>query len=122
MVVTNPPYIPDAMIPREPEVRDHEPKMALYGGADGLDVTRGILRTAAILLRPGGLLVVEHADVQGKDAGSAGVPGAAADFRVDDHLSTVINIPSGRPAFTSIADRIDLNGLPRFTLARRVDG
>jgi len=122
VVVTNPPYIPDAMIPREPEVRDHEPGMALYGGSDGLDVVRGVLRTAAILLRPGGLLAIEHADVQGKAAGAHGVPGLAADFRVDEHLSTVLNIPSGRPAFTSIADRIDLNGLPRFTLARRVDG
>jgi hypothetical protein len=32
----------------------------------------------------------------------------------------MINIPSGRKVFTSVADRIDLNGLPRFTLARRV--
>ncbi len=55
VVVTNPPYIPDQMIPRDPEVRDHEPKMALYGGEDGLDVVKGVLRTAAILLRPGGL-------------------------------------------------------------------
>lgn len=122
VVVTNPPYIPDAMIPREPEVRDHEPNMALYGGSDGLDVVRGVLRTAAILLKPGGLLAIEHADVQGKAAGAHGVPGILADFRVDERLSTMINIPVGRAAFTEIADRIDLNGLPRFTLARRVDG
>lgn len=121
VVIANPPYIPDAMIPREPEVRDHEPSMALYGGADGLDVIRGILRTAAILLAPGGLLAVEHADVQGKAAGAHGVPGLAAEFRVDEQLSTMISLPAGRPVFTSIADRIDLNGLPRFTLARRVE-
>ncbi len=72
VVVTNPPYIPDQMIPRDPEVRDHEPKIALYGGEDGLDVVKGVLRTAAILLRPGGLVVVEHADVQGSKAGMAG--------------------------------------------------
>lgn len=122
VVVANPPYIPDAMIPREPEVRDHEPGMALYGGPDGLDVIRGVLRTAAILLRPGGLLAIEHADVQGKAAGALGVPGVAAELRVDDQLSTMINVPSGRPVFATVDDRIDLNGLPRFTLARRVDG
>jgi release factor glutamine methyltransferase len=122
VVVTNPPYIPDAMIPREPEVRDHEPGMALYGGADGLDVVRGILRTAAILLKPGGLLAIEHADVQGKEAGVLGVPGLLADFRVDDRLAARIELASGRQVFTSIADRIDLNGLPRFTLCSRASG
>jgi release factor glutamine methyltransferase len=122
VVVTNPPYIPDAMIPREPEVRDHEPSMALYGGSDGLGVIRGVLRTAAILLRPGGLIAIEHADVQGKAAGALGVPGVVADQRVDDELATMMNVPTGRPVFTDVADRIDLNGLPRFTLARRVEG
>jgi release factor glutamine methyltransferase len=119
VVVANPPYIPDAMIPREPEVRDHEPSMALYGGADGLDVIRGVLRTAAILLRPGGLLVIEHADVQGKDAGLNGVPGVTSDYRADDELATMANLPTGRAVYTSVVDRIDLNGLPRFTMARR---
>jgi release factor glutamine methyltransferase len=122
VVVTNPPYIPDEMIPREPEVRDHEPRMALYGGEDGLDVVRGVLRTAAILLRPGGLLVVEHADIQGSKAGLSGVPGVAAGLVADADLSTMIDVPLGRRVFTDIADRIDLNGLPRFMLARRVEG
>jgi release factor glutamine methyltransferase len=120
VVVSNPPYIPDMMIPREPEVRDHEPKMALYGGEDGLDIVRGVVRAAAILLRPGGLLVIEHADIQGLAAGEHGVPGVVSAFTSDAELSTMINIPSGRKVFTSVADRIDLNGLPRFTLARRV--
>jgi len=122
VVVTNPPYIPDMMIPREPEVRDHEPRMALYGGEDGLDIVRGVLRTAAILLKPGGLLVIEHADIQGLAAGAAGVPGLVKALVADNELATMANIPSGRPVFTSVADRIDLNGLPRFTLARRVAG
>ena len=122
VVVANPPYIPDMMIPKEPEVRDHEPRMALYGGEDGLDVVHGIVRTAAILLKPGGLLVVEHADVQGVAAGAAGVPGVVSGLVTDAELSTMIDVPAGRPVFTSVADRIDLNGLPRFTLARRVGG
>jgi release factor glutamine methyltransferase len=119
VVVTNPPYIPDQMIPREPEVRDHEPRMALYGGDDGLDVVRGVLRTAAILLRPGGLVVVEHADVQGSAAGLSGVPGVAVAMVADAEISALVGIPMGRPLFESVTDRIDLNGLPRFTMARR---
>lgn len=111
VVVTNPPYIPDQMVPREPEVREHEPRAALYGGADGLDVVRGVAGTAALLLRPGGLLVVEHADVQGPDAGESGVPGVLSSMEL-----------GGAPAYTDIVDRLDLNGLPRFTLARRSAG
>lgn len=122
VVVSNPPYIPDMMIPREQEVRDHEPKMALYGGDLGLDVVASVLRTAAVLLKPGGLIVIEHADVQGLAAGVAGVPGLATAMRADVELSTMTGIPAGRPVFTDVADRIDLNGLPRFTLARRVAG
>lgn len=119
VVVANPPYIPTGMIPREPEVRDHEPAMALYAGEDGLDVVRGILRTAAILLRPGGLLVVEHADVQGLAAGARGVPGLASAMTVDPMLSTMIPQVPGASVWREVTDRIDLNGLPRFTLARR---
>ncbi len=96
--------------------------MALYGGEDGLDIVRGVVLAAAILLKPGGLLVVEHADVQGLAAGPAGVPGVVSGLVADDRLSTMIDIPSGRKVFTSVVDRIDLNGLPRFTMARRADG
>ena len=120
VVIANPPYIPDHMIPREPEVRDHEPAMALYGGDDGLDVVRALLRTAAILMRPDGLLVIEHADVQGMAAGSRGVPGVVSAMTVDPQLSALVSLPVGAKVFRSVTDRIDLNGLPRFTLARRV--
>jgi release factor glutamine methyltransferase len=119
VVVTNPPYIPAQMIPRDPEVRDHEPAMALYGGDDGLDVVRGVLRTAAILLRPGGLVVVEHADVQGLAAGSSGVPGVASALTMPHDDESLRGGATGSALFTGVSDRIDLNGLPRFTLARR---
>jgi release factor glutamine methyltransferase len=119
VVVTNPPYIPALMVPREPEVRDHEPAMALYGGEDGLDVVRGVLRTAAILLKPGGLVVVEHADVQGAAGGEHGVPGVAATMRADEDLAARTGLVPGSALFTDVSDRVDLNGLPRFTLARR---
>lgn len=119
VVVSNPPYIPDQMVPREPEVRDHEPPMALFGGADGLDVVREVVRSAAILLRPGGLLVIEHADVQGPSAGAAGVPGLLRSVVSDEELRDATGVAIGGPMWTEVNDRIDLNGLPRFTMARR---
>ena len=64
LVISNPPYIPSEAIPVDLEVQLHEPALALYGGADGLDVIRGILAKAKQLLRTGGLLVLEHADTQ----------------------------------------------------------
>ena len=65
VVVSNPPYIPPGAVPVDPEVRDHDPHVALFGGGpDGLDVPRAVVATAARLLRDGGLLVVEHAEVQ----------------------------------------------------------
>lgn len=67
VVVSNPPYIPLGAIPRDPEVRLHDPGVALYGGADGLDVVRAVSATARRLLRPGGTLVLEHGELQGDD-------------------------------------------------------
>nr|WP_255491902.1 peptide chain release factor N(5)-glutamine methyltransferase [Actinotalea sp. JY-7876] len=65
VVVSNPPYIPPDAVPLDPEVRDHDPGVALYGlGRDGLEVPRGVVAAAARLLRPGGILVMEHAEVQ----------------------------------------------------------
>ena len=67
VVISNPPYIPNSAIPIDPEVRNYDPELALYGGEDGLDVIRDISGIAAALLRPGGLLVLEHADGQSDD-------------------------------------------------------
>ena len=65
VLVSNPPYIPDDMIPIYPEVHLHDPSLALYGGADGLDLVRKVEASAKRLLRKGGALVIEHADMQG---------------------------------------------------------
>lgn len=65
VVISNPPYVPDAAIPRDPEVRLFDPALALYGGADGLDVVRVLSDRALRLLRPGGVLVLEHGELQG---------------------------------------------------------
>lgn len=64
VVVSNPPYVPDDAVPRDPEVRDYDPPAALYGGADGLDVVRVLSRRALDWLRPGGTLIVEHGELQ----------------------------------------------------------
>lgn len=65
VLVSNPPYVPADMVPRDPEVRDHDPELALYGGADGLDLVRVISRVGRELVAPGGALVLEHAETQG---------------------------------------------------------
>lgn len=64
VVISNPPYIPEAMVPRDPEVRLFDPEAALYGGADGLDAVRAVSQTGLRLLRPGGTLVIEHGELQ----------------------------------------------------------
>jgi release factor glutamine methyltransferase len=69
IVVSNPPYIPhDAWESVAVEVRDHDPQLALYASGDGLDTIRVVEQRAALLLRPGGVVGVEHADVQGVSA------------------------------------------------------
>lgn len=99
VVVSNPPYIPPDAVPVEEEVRDHDPDLALYGGgADGLDVPRAVVRSAARLLRPGGLFVMEHAE------------GQAAAVRAD--VATT-------ERFTDVRTDTDLTGRDRMVLARR---
>jgi release factor glutamine methyltransferase len=60
VIVSNPPYIPTAVIPTlEPGVRDYEPHLALDGGADGLRVVAPLIEQAVPLLKPGGHLILE---------------------------------------------------------------
>lgn len=69
VVVCNPPYIPlEAWESVAPEARDHDPHLALFSGDDGLDAMRVLERRARLLLRPGGVVGAEHADVQGESA------------------------------------------------------
>lgn len=64
LLISNPPYIPRDAIPIDQEVREHDPDLALYGGEDGLDVIRDIIQFGPILLKRGGMIVLEHADGQ----------------------------------------------------------
>ena len=96
VVISNPPYVPDDAIPRDPEVRLFDPAMALYGGPDGLDLVRVLSTRAAELLRPGGLLVIEHGELQGESIreilGADGWRAAAThrDLTLRDRATTAV--------------------------------
>lgn len=64
LVVSNPPYIPSGSIPIDIEVSKFDPELALYSGEDGLDAIREISIQAAMVLKPGGVLLLEHAEGQ----------------------------------------------------------
>lgn len=100
IVTSNPPYIPPDAVPREIEVRDYDPRIALFGGGpDGLEIPRRVTANAVRLLRPGGLYLMEHADVQGE---------------------AVREMLDATGAFEEIETRQDLTGRDRYVMARRV--
>lgn len=71
LVVSNPPYIETAAISGlDPEVRDHDPHLALDGGADGLDAYRAIARHRKAWMREGGLLALEIGSTQARQVGA----------------------------------------------------
>jgi release factor glutamine methyltransferase len=102
VIVSNPPYIATAEIELlQPEVRDHDPRLALDGGADGLDFHRALAQGAAQFLKPGGRIFIEFADGQGESLrdlfGSHGwhVHGLIRDLSgIDRVLSASINASS----------------------------
>lgn len=95
VVIANPPYVPDSQeLPRD--VAEHEPAIALFGGADGMKAPRLFISTASRLLKEGGFLAIEHHEEQGP---------AIADVLSAD--------------FTDILLHQDLSGRPRFTTAVR---
>ena len=94
-VTCNPPYVPtDVSVP--PEVRDHDPGLALWGGTDGLDLIRRLLPAVAALLGPAGLVVIEHHD---------------------DHQEALMALAQQSGDFTSVRGHTDLAGRPRFVSA-----
>lgn len=101
-VVANPPYIPLEMVPKDPEVALHDPPLALFSGADGLELIRVIVEKAGKLLKPGAFLGIEHGELQ--DDKEVGVPG----------------ILKAKNIFEKIEIRKDFNGLPRYTVARKI--
>jgi release factor glutamine methyltransferase len=98
LVVANPPYIPSAAIDQlDPVVRDHEPRLALDGGPDGLGALRAIIAGAGRALAPGGVLLLEHQY---------------------DQSGAVLDLLAGAGLEQGTAHR-DLEGVWRFASARR---
>lgn len=96
LVVANPPYIPTGAV-LDPEVAEHDPHLALFGGVDGLSVIAPMISTVARLLRPGGFVAVEHDD---------------------SHGSEVAALFAAHGGFDQITEHPDLAGRPRFVAAR----
>ncbi len=95
VVIANPPYIADGQeLPAD--VRNHEPAIALFGGADGMKAPRLFIAASARLLKPGGFLAIEHHESQG------------------DEIAAVLNLD-----FQDILLHQDLTRRPRFTTAVR---
>lgn len=65
VLVSNPPYVPTGAVPRDAEVRLHDPALALYSGADGLGVVRALADVGMRMVRPGGSIALEHGEEQG---------------------------------------------------------
>ena len=97
LIVSNPPYVPDAEIPNDPEVQNYDPRLALYGGEDGLDLIRVIAEAASRALRPGGVVMLEHSNLQG----------AAVRDVLESH------------GFRTVSTEQDLVGRDRFTQGYR---
>ena len=100
LIVSNPPYVPtDWVRGLPPEVRDHEPHLALAGGQDGLEGIRAIIAQAAERLSPGGALIVEFG------------------FAQDDQVLAAIARSGGRLQVVRV--REDLQGIPRVAVIRK---
>ncbi|WP_425995629.1 peptide chain release factor N(5)-glutamine methyltransferase [Caulobacter sp. DWR1-3-2b1] len=105
LVVSNPPYIASHVIETlEPEVRDHEPRVALDGGPDGLDAYRQLAPEILRVLKPGGMFAVEigydqSADVEAlfRQAGASNVQ-TIKDLSTHDRVVTGVKNPLETPA------------------------
>lgn len=97
LVVANPPYVPDG-VPLEPEVAQHDPAHAVFGGPDGMAVIPAVVGLAGRWLRPGGLFAVEHDDTTS---------------------SRTVELMQSTRLFDDVRARQDLTGRPRFVTALR---
>jgi release factor glutamine methyltransferase len=97
LIVANPPYIPDGVI-LEPEVAQHDPHHAVFGGPDGMAVIAAVVGLAGRWLCPGGLFAVEHDDTTS---------------------SQTVEFIESTGLFEDVRARQDLVGRPRFVTARK---
>jgi len=99
LVVSNPPYIASEVIETlEPEVRDHEPRLALDGGPDGLDAYRALASEVLRVLRPGGTFALEIGHDQGPLVEALMQAAGAAEVRVIQDLAGKDRVVTGRKA------------------------
>lgn len=96
VVLSNPPYVPSATAV-DVEVR-HDPVEAVFAGPDGLDLIPAVLSASARLLRPGGVLALEHDDT---------------------HQRSVPEMLCASGSWTEVRDHVDLTGRPRYATATR---
>jgi release factor glutamine methyltransferase len=97
MVVANPPYVPDDSV-LDPEVTQHDPPQAVFGGPDGLAVIAPVVRLAGRLLRPGAVVAVEHDDTTS---------------------AATVELFHRTGVFDDVQARQDLTRRPRYVTARR---
>jgi release factor glutamine methyltransferase len=98
-IVANPPYVVDRAAPAlQPEVRDYEPAVALFGGTEGFDLVTRLVAEAPSRLRPGGYLVFEF--------------GLGQDVEVEELIART-------PELTLVELRRDLQGIARTAIAQR---
>ncbi|HEY0815944.1 MAG TPA: peptide chain release factor N(5)-glutamine methyltransferase [Pseudonocardia sp.] len=96
LLVCNPPYVPDGT-PVPPEVEMWDPKVAVFGGPDGLEIVRAVVGRAPALLRPGGAFAIEHDDT---------------------HADAVPALLRATPGLVDVEEHRDLSGRPRYATAR----
>jgi release factor glutamine methyltransferase len=97
VVVSNPPYLPfDEKHSVDPEVRDHDPAVALWADDGGLCVTRRVVDRAATLLAPGGTLIVEHSERHGESVPALLRAAGFTDARAHDDLTRRPRYTTGR--------------------------
>lgn len=94
VLVSNPPYVPRSAVPETPEVRDYDPELALYSGADGLELLRWLVPLFGYLAAPGAFCGIEHTEVQGSE------------------IAAMLQ----RVGFTAVETVPDLTSRPRFTV------
>jgi release factor glutamine methyltransferase len=97
LVVANPPYVPDNAV-LDPEVAQHDPRHAVFGGPDGMTAITVVVDLAGRWLRPGGLFAVEHDDTTSAET---------------------VELINSTGLFDDIVARRDLTGRLRFVTARR---
>jgi release factor glutamine methyltransferase len=97
LLLCNPPYVPDGT-PVPDEVL-HDPRVAVFGGPDGLAVIGPVVTRSVSLVKPGGWLAIEHDDV---------------------HATAVADLLVATNSYAEVEVHHDLAGRPRFTTARRM--